>query len=139
MKKNLMKKAHEMTREIVEKYGDVDYRTQLGLCLSFLSQEGGQEMKIEGKSEKQIRYAEDCREKTIAKIEHTLNRRNRKGIQGEVENYKTVEGEYLQLTKTEALEIRLKIIKNITNASELIMACEWDLRNVVEGFYKYAK
>lgn len=44
MKKNLMKKAHEMTREIVEKYGDVDYRTQLGLCLSFLSQNGGKEM-----------------------------------------------------------------------------------------------
>lgn len=44
MKRNLMKKAHEMTREIVEKYGDVDYRTQLGLCLSFLSQNGGKEM-----------------------------------------------------------------------------------------------
>lgn len=44
MKRNLMKKAHEMTREIVEKYGDVDYRTQLGLCLSFLAQNGGKEM-----------------------------------------------------------------------------------------------
>ena len=39
MKRNLMKEAHKMTREIVEKYGDVDYRTQLGLCLSFLAQE----------------------------------------------------------------------------------------------------
>lgn len=39
MKKNLMKEAHKMTREIVSRYGDVDYKTQLGLCLSFLSQE----------------------------------------------------------------------------------------------------
>ena len=37
MKKNLMREAHKMTREIINKYGDVDYRTQLGLCLSFLS------------------------------------------------------------------------------------------------------
>lgn len=43
MKKNLMKKAHEMTRGMVEKYGDVDYRTQLGLCLSFLAQESKKE------------------------------------------------------------------------------------------------
>ena len=28
MKRNLMKEAHKMTREIVEKYGDVDYRTR---------------------------------------------------------------------------------------------------------------
>ena len=45
MKKNLMKKAHQMTKEIVEKYGDVDYKTQLGLCLSFLSQEDKEEEK----------------------------------------------------------------------------------------------
>ena len=45
MKKNLMKKAHELTKKIVAEYGDVDYRTQLGLCLSFLSQEEGKEMK----------------------------------------------------------------------------------------------
>lgn len=34
--KNIMKKAHQMTREIVSKYGDVDYKVQFGLCLAYL-------------------------------------------------------------------------------------------------------
>ena len=46
MKRNLMKEAHKMTKEIKEQYPEVDYQAQLGLCLSFLAQEGGQEMKI---------------------------------------------------------------------------------------------
>ena len=33
--KNLFKKAHKMTRKMVEEYG-VDYRTQFSLCLSYL-------------------------------------------------------------------------------------------------------
>ena len=63
MKRNLMKEAHKMTKEIVEKYGDVDYRTQLGLCLSFLSQEqeGEQEMKELKGTEKQVKWASDIR------------------------------------------------------------------------------
>ena len=43
MKKNLMKKAHEMAKEIKEQYPEVDYQAQLGLCLSFLAQEGKKE------------------------------------------------------------------------------------------------
>lgn len=42
MKRNIMKEAHEMTRRMVEQYGDIDYKTQLGLCLSFLSSEEGE-------------------------------------------------------------------------------------------------
>lgn len=38
MKRNIMKEAHKMTKEIKEKYNDVDYKVQLGLCISFLSQ-----------------------------------------------------------------------------------------------------
>ena len=66
MKRNLMKEAHKMTREIVNKYGDVDYKTQLGLCLSFLSQEkGGKEMVELKGTEKQIKWAEDIRNRII--------------------------------------------------------------------------
>ena len=39
MKRNLMKEAHKLTKEIKKQYPEVDYKTQLGLCLSFLSQE----------------------------------------------------------------------------------------------------
>ena len=65
MKRNLMKEAHKMTREIVSEYGDVDYKTQLGLCLSFLSQEGGKEMVELKGTEKQVKWAEDIRNRII--------------------------------------------------------------------------
>lgn len=37
--KNLFKKAHEMTREMVEKYGDVDYNVQFTLCLEYVMEQ----------------------------------------------------------------------------------------------------
>ena len=65
MKRNLMKEAHKLTKQIVNKYGDVDYKTQLGLCLSFLSQEGGKEMVELKGTEKQVKWAEDIRNRII--------------------------------------------------------------------------
>ena len=65
MKRNLMKEAHKMTREIKEKYPEVDYQAQLGLCLSFLSQEGGKEMVELKGTEKQVKWAEDIRNRII--------------------------------------------------------------------------
>ena len=65
MKRNLMKEAHKLTKQIVNKYGDVDYMTQLGLCLSFLSQEGGKEMVELKGTEKQVKWAEDIRNRII--------------------------------------------------------------------------
>lgn len=37
--KNIMKKAHEMTREIKREFPTVDYKAQLGICMSFLANE----------------------------------------------------------------------------------------------------
>lgn len=34
--KKIMSEAHKMTKEIVSKYENIDYKTQLGLCLSYL-------------------------------------------------------------------------------------------------------
>ena len=34
--KELMKKAHQMTREIKNEFPEVDYKFQLGLCISYL-------------------------------------------------------------------------------------------------------
>ena len=33
---NLLKKAHELTKEIKREYPEVDYKAQLGICLTFL-------------------------------------------------------------------------------------------------------
>ena len=65
MKRNLMKEAHKLTKQIVSEYGDVDYKAQLGLCLSFLSQEGGKEMVELKGTEKQVKWAEDIRNRII--------------------------------------------------------------------------
>ena len=65
MKRNLMKEAHKLTKQIVSEYGDVDYMTQLGLCLSFLSQEGGKEMVELKGTEKQVKWAKDIRNRII--------------------------------------------------------------------------
>ena len=65
MKRNLMKEAHKLTKQIVSEYEDVDYRTQLSLYLSFLSQEGGKEMVELKGTEKQVKWAEDIRNRII--------------------------------------------------------------------------
>ena len=42
--KNLMKRAHELTRKIKREFPEVDYKTQLGISLSFLYKEGVDKM-----------------------------------------------------------------------------------------------
>lgn len=66
MKRNLMKEAHKLTKEIKKQYPEVDYKTQLGLCLSFLSQEkeGNEMVELKG-TEKQVKWAEDIRNRII--------------------------------------------------------------------------
>ena len=48
--KNIMKEAHRLTREIKAEFPEVDYKFQLGLCISYLSKnEGVDNMTIEEK------------------------------------------------------------------------------------------
>ena len=37
--KNILKKAHKLTKEIKEEYPEIDYKAQLGICISYLSKE----------------------------------------------------------------------------------------------------
>lgn len=43
-KREIMIKAHKMTKEIKNEYPEVDYKFQLGLCLAYLQEEGENEM-----------------------------------------------------------------------------------------------
>ena len=67
---NLMKEAHKMTREIKKEFPEVDYKAQLGICISFLyekNKKGNDKMemaKLEG-SEKQVAWANDIRSKMV--------------------------------------------------------------------------
>ena len=48
--KNIMKEAHKLTREIKAEFPEVDYKFQLGICISYLSKnEGVENMTIEEK------------------------------------------------------------------------------------------
>ena len=72
--KNIMKKAHEMTKEIKKEFPNIDYKFQLGLCLSFLyHNEGVEEEMVELKgSAKQVAWAEDIRNKFIADLNEII-------------------------------------------------------------------
>lgn len=61
-KKELIIKAHKMTKKIKAQYPTVDYKFQLGLCLSYLQNEGENEMVELKGSEKQVAWANDIRE-----------------------------------------------------------------------------
>nr|DAS19308.1 MAG TPA: hypothetical protein [Caudoviricetes sp.] len=135
MKRNLMKEAHKMTKEIKEQYPEVDYQAQLGLCLSFLAQEGEQEMKIEGKSEKQIRYALNCRESRIAQFERKIERLGASEVKTTYEIRKT--NEELELTKVESLQLAIQVLKNMTKAWEIINACECDIEILIYHYGQY--
>lgn len=64
-KRELMIKAHKMTKEIKNEYPEVDYKFQLGLCLAYLQEKGGKKMVELKGSEKQIKWAEDIRKVVI--------------------------------------------------------------------------
>lgn len=72
--KKVFIEAHKMTKKMVEEYG-VDYQTQFGLNLSYLlEKEEEKEMLVELKgSEKQVKWAEDLREKMIVCLENRIS------------------------------------------------------------------
>ena len=74
--KNLFKKAHKMTREMVNKYR-VDYQAQFGLCLSYLFEEerGMGMVELKG-TEKQVKWAEDIRDSMIKGLEELRENEN---------------------------------------------------------------
>ena len=74
--KELMKKAHQMTREIKNEFPEVDYKFQLGLCISYLSKNEMKEdvemVELKG-TEKQVKWAEDIRKKVVEKLQNVKN------------------------------------------------------------------
>lgn len=69
---NLMKEAHKLTREIKAEYKDVNYKAQLGICISYLSkkEEVKKMVELEG-TEKQVKFATDIRANIINMIEES--------------------------------------------------------------------
>ena len=77
-KKEIMKKAHKMTKKIKREYPEVDYRFQFGLCLSFLMNEVKETIEIEMReltigSPKQIAWAKKIRENLLEEGKDNMN------------------------------------------------------------------
>lgn len=68
--KEIILKAHKMSKEIKAEYKDVDYRTQFGLCLSYLlkNEEDMEMVELKG-TEKQIAWAEKIRATILEHID----------------------------------------------------------------------
>ncbi|MCB2308880.1 hypothetical protein LGL08_20655 [Clostridium estertheticum] len=82
-KKEMMIKAHKMTKEIKTEYAEVNYSFQLGLCMSYLAKEGEKKEMVELQgSEKQVAWAENIRATTIEKFETGV-----KNVEGWKENH----------------------------------------------------
>ncbi|MTI47865.1 MAG: hypothetical protein FH761_08490 [Firmicutes bacterium] len=81
--KKIMRKAHNMTRELVEKYG-VDYKTQLGLCLAYLlnNEESVKEMKTNTKKELTLEMIDNKIKEYDKLIQKALNHEGRERENG---------------------------------------------------------
>ncbi len=104
--KNLFKKAHKMTREMVEKYG-VDYQAQFGLNLSYLLEKEEEKEMLKG-TEKQIKWAEDIikmHEETLEEIKEVINEDTK---------------EERKVKNTERVEQAIEEINSIENAADII-------------------
>ncbi|WP_338900713.1 hypothetical protein WHY45_16075 (plasmid) [Clostridium perfringens] len=70
----IMKEAHRLTKEIKNEFPEVDYKFQLGICMSYLLNGKGENEMVELQgSEKQVKWALSIREKTISTINEAIN------------------------------------------------------------------
>ena len=118
----IMREAHKMTREIKAEYKEVDYKFQLGLCISYLLNERVEE-KMELKelkgTEKQVKWANDIREKTLEFVGENKRLKELGVLIREVEeakffldNLKVLTSQYANFSrKSEDCEYALKFLK----------------------------
>lgn len=76
-KKELMIKAHKMTKEIKKEYPNIDYKFQLGLCLAYLHEKGENEMVELKGTEKQVKWANDIRKVVLLTSRRNLELRQK--------------------------------------------------------------
>lgn len=111
--KNLMKEAHKMTKEIKKEFPEVDYKTQLGICISYLAKESEENgmVKLQG-SEKQVKWAEDIRKDFLKLFNDYKERVNLINVQNLVQTNLNEIVEYYGMKKIE------KVAENIDTDKE---------------------
>ena len=93
-------------------------------------------MKLEG-TEKQIKYAEDLRNKEITTLEKRLARKIKKDSK-ETKSYKIRKtGQKLELTDVNAIQLSIQILNNMTKSWEIIDACSCNTELIIYHFGQY--
>ena len=118
--KNIMKEAHKLTKEIKKEFPEVDYKFQLGLCISYLYEESKKEavelVELKG-TEKQVKWANEIREKALEiatrnnLVEVIKVLTTKEDAKFFIDGYKQMTSkytdEYKKYTQLQELEIRL--------------------------------
>lgn len=132
--KNLFKKAHEMTREIVNKYNDVDYAAQFKLCVEYLAEEKEVELAELKGSKKQIAWATDIRAKMLNKINNVSIDAKFEKVFSTISNKMTA-AQAIDILKNKIVKIEsaeLFINKRYLNIFELLLDEELNVLELVK-------
>lgn len=111
LNKNLLKEAHKITKEIKKEYPEVNYKAQLGICISFLyNKEVKGMVELKG-TEKQVRWAEEIRKEMLdtKNIEMALNK--------------------FGSHKSEKVQAVLSILKNFRKRVNTETSAKWFIEN----------
>ena len=109
---NILKKAHQLTKEIKREYPEVDYKAQLGICLTFLydNKEVKGMVELEG-TEKQVRWAEEIRKEML----------DTKNIEMALDKF----GSH----KSEKVQTVLNLLKNFKERVNTETSAKWFIKN----------
>ena len=97
----LMRKAHKLTKEIVAEFPNVDYKAQLGICISYLLEEEIEEVK-----EEEVVYKHDCHDQSnyhLKKSKHWA--KLVKSIDKTKKDMFAFEGEWLSATEENIVHV----------------------------------
>lgn len=142
--KNLLKEAHKLTKEIKNKYPEVDYKAQLGICISYLNNKEENEMVELKGTEKQIDWAKKLREDVLNKFDEMVDLilngaygdvrntlvRNKKMFKNTVKKADDARVEYANLLK----EVKA-VIENQEEAKFFIETRHYNVEEMVENYY----
>lgn len=120
----LMKEAHKLTREIKVEFPNVDYKTQLGICISYLLNKGEENKMVELQgSEKQVKWGEDIRKDFLKLLNNYKERVNIRNVR-----------ELIQTDKKEIVKYYgMEYLKNKKKNYEFYMEFLNDLENELKN------
>lgn len=145
--KNLLKEAHKLTKEIKNKYPEVDYKAQLGICISYLNNKEEVEMVELKGTEKQIDWAEEIRKNIIEMFDKKIEKmndenvknsevynelvRNRKNFRNKVKTTAEARKEYASILE----EIKEAILDKDNAQYYIDQVRSYDLETLMENYF----